>query len=184
MEETNSLLVKIARLESESRRVRWVLSGLITMISVLGFLTLHHGTSAGKLTVTELTVKDSSGTVVARLGEGPNGTCLNLTARSLASKAFLCVDNSYGSSLDLGTLNPQASATLSAGRRLYEGGGSLAPGLVIEDGEQTLAVNLGVDPELLLGHSGNDSSVVLSAGSKPRIRVVASGGKTVWESAH
>ncbi len=179
MAETTDLLARIQKLEAENRRIKW--AGLVAALAMLVVLVTSLTRSKGRLEVTDLTVKDAAGTVIAHLGPNRHGTCLELTGRS-ASRAALCVDNSYGSNLNLWNQNPETSASLTAGTRLYEGGGRQVPGLLIkgEGGKYMLAVNVYAEPQLLLGKSEEENSVSLVAGQRPGIRVMDPQGKAIW----
>jgi hypothetical protein len=182
--ETIGLLPRIDKLESENRKIKW--SCLILLLLVIALLVSSHTGNRGKIEVTELTVKDDSGTVIARLGADKHGSCLELTVRSGVSRAALCVDNFYGANLDLKNNSPETAASLSAGRKLYEGGSRLEPGLIIrgEGGQDMLAVNVGLETRLLLGRSEEENSVLLSAGQKPSVRVLDAHGKPVLTGPH
>jgi hypothetical protein len=179
MTETSDMLARIEKLESENHKIKWAC--LIAVFVVLGSLIVAHTRNKGKLDVTDLIVRDASGAIIARLGADRHGTCLALTVRSGASSASLCVDNFYGSNLDLKNRTLETKASLSAGRKLYEGGDRLAPGLFIngEGGQAMLSVNVGSDTRLLLGRSEDQNSVLLSPGQEPAIRVVNARGKKI-----
>ena len=152
---------------------------------LLGLL-LYRTRQKNKVEVMDLTVKDSSGAIVAHLGPDRYGTCLDLTVRSGASKAALCVDTFYGANLDLSNRNPETRASLSAGKKIYEAPGPFVPGLHIEgeNGQSSLNVNLGQEAELVLGHYNSGNSVVLLGGKEPGVRVEGANGKTVWFAPH
>ena len=186
MNDMNELLVRMSKLESENRKMKWVAAGLMMALAILGLLVLHQMKKRDKIEVSELIVKDTSGAVIARLGEDRHGTCLDLTVRSGASKAELCVDKFYGANLDLRNRNPETAASLSAGQKSYEGGDRSVPGLHIEgaNGQNRLSVNVGSEAELFLGRSEGDSAVVLSGGQEAAVRIVGKDGKTAWSVPH
>jgi len=184
MTETSGLSARVEKLESENRKIRWAC--LILALAVAALLVSSREQFRGKIEVRELAVKDDSGTVIARLGADKHGTCLELTVKSRASSAALCVDNFYGSNLDLKNSSPESAASLSAGRKLYEGGNRIVPGLFIkgEDGKNMLAVNVGSEARLLLGRSEEYSSVLLSAGQQPSIQIHDAHGNAVPVALH
>jgi hypothetical protein len=186
MSEMNELLVRMSKLESENRKMKWVAALLMMALAILGLLVLHRVNKRDKVEVSELIVKDTSGAVIARLGEDGHGTCLDLTVRSGASRAELCVDKFYGANPDLRNRNPETDASLSAGQKLYEGGDRFVPGLHIEgeNGQNRLSVNVGSEAELFLGRSEGDNAVVLSGGHEAAVRIVGKDGKTAWRAPH
>jgi len=182
MAEAGELLTRVQELESENRKVKWLGGALVFSLALIVFLMVRSANRT-KLEVNELLVKDSRGNVVARLGSGNYRTCLELTGYRDTTSARLCVDNVYGSSLNLASRNPEARASLSAGETLREGGGKRVPGLVIEGetGGGMLSVNVGTETALVIGRSPDDGAVVLSTRqNKPSVRVLGSDGKVVW----
>jgi hypothetical protein len=183
MADAGELLTRVQKLESENRKIKWLGGALALFLAVIVFFMVRSG-NRNKLEVTELVVKDRRGNVVARLGSADFGTCLELTGYQGATNARVCVDNVYGSYLNLENRKPEARAFLSAGETLREPYGKLVPGLIIqgETGRGMLSVNVGPETAaLVIGRSPDDSAVVLSTGqNKPSLRVLGSDGKAVW----
>lgn len=186
MDDKAELALRMQKLEADLRNIKRISLGLLLIIVVLAAVMISHARTRHALELSELTIKDHSGAVIARLGEYRHGTCLELTTRSGASKATLCADRFYGSNLDLSNENPSTRASLSAGRKLYEGGDRLVPSLFIEgeNGENRFSVNVGTDPISFLGHSDSDDALVLSGGRHPAVNGFGAGGKEVWSFEH
>lgn len=175
--DSNGLLIRIDKLESDNRKMK--LAGLFLIALLIAFVVASFARK-DKLELKELTVTDASGAVIARLGGDQHGTCLELSVRSGASRAALCADSFYGSNLDLRNNNPEIKASLSAGRKLYEGGGDLVPGLFIEGDGEKFFVNVGKNAESFFGQTPSTNSLVFSGSPIPGMQIVDSNGKKVW----
>lgn len=186
MDEVGELRARIRKLERDNRMTKWgvaLLGLVIATTTVLFWWTLNRG----HLDVKEITVRDASGAEIAHLGEDKYGTCLQLSVRSAASNATLCVDPYYGANLDLSNRNPKTQVHLSAGTKLYESvGGRLVPGLHIEgeNGQNAFHVNVGSDAKLFLGRSETENSVTLSGGNGGSLRIVGPEGRELLTVPH
>lgn len=180
MAEDQELSVRVARLEANITKAKWFCGFLIVVLSIIAFFAIRMNVRK-TIQVEELTIRDGSGTVIAHLGPSKHGVCFELMARSGASRAQLCVDEHYGSSLDLDNKNPESSASLTAGRRAYEAG-DLFPGLSIAgpNSKSRLNMTVGSQAQFFLGQSDKNSSILLSPGQKPAARIVDSNGSTIW----
>jgi hypothetical protein len=192
MSEMEQLQKCVAALESQNRKIRWVIGGLTLLVLLLAFVTARLWTR-DNLALRELTVKDKLGNVVATLASQNSRTCLHLNGRQDTTSVDLCADNRYGSFLNLRNHDPESSASISAGQRVPEGGW-MVPGLFIKGaGENTFEVNVsggGVNvfgdkledkAEVVVGKGPDSSAVVLLSGQdKPAVQVLGPDGKIRW----
>jgi hypothetical protein len=179
----NELLPRIERLESQIFKIK--LTGILFVILIAGFAAKSLITK-GPLTVTGLSLADSQGRIVGKLGTSSlAGTCLELMGSANVASVELCAGDDSGSALTLFTDHGKTRAFLSAGSVLLEGGGRLAPSLVIAeaDGKNLVSAMVGTETRLIVGHGTGEASAVVSvSGSKAAIRMVDASGKTSWSS--
>ena len=179
MPEINELLVRIEKLESSRRRRGW--AAVVLLVTLAGFAVWVQTRKPGVVEAREFVVKDASGNVVARLGgTGYGSTCLGLMGTEKVTYASLCVDNHYGSNLQLE--NGLIRAFLSAGADGKEGPGRLLPAFgIAEEGGNSAAISVGEETTLELGPGIEKNAVKIAAGKAgPTIHMYDAKGKTIW----
>lgn len=180
MDEENRLEARLEKLEKRSTRMNFLVGVLILLIVTFIPISLR---TRDVLKARQFELRDNSGNLLAKLYHADSQTCLELSGAKRASLALLCVDDEYGSGLDLITDHGTTRAALSASITLREGPGTLAPGLTIlqQDGKNLFNATVGDETRLFVGHgSGKNSIVLSSSGNSPTVSIVNQNGKDAW----
>lgn len=176
MTNENDSLLRIEKLESSNRRIKWYLGlYILTSIPLIVLPLMRASRQAGQtFEAREFLVRDKSGHVTARLGSSPVGTCLEILGESKEATATLCAGDKSGSDLLLTTHHAASRALLSAGGKIYESAdGTVLPTLMIaEEGEGIVTATVGADSALALGRRVGQKA--------PAIDVLDGNGKTLW----
>jgi hypothetical protein len=182
MECQNDLLTRVKNLETRLRRAQLLLVALLVGGATLAvFIRIQR---PGPLRATSFILVDDLGKTMARLRHEQSQTCLEIGGGK-PSSAYLCADDQDGSHLFLSNHEGADRVFLSAGTRLYEPGGWMAPGLIIsqENGANLITGSLGQETKFVVGHATENNSVILSTSTGgPSVRVSGPSGQALWAS--
>jgi hypothetical protein len=178
------LLARIGRVENDNRRIKLAIVATFLLSAVI-LAFMASGLLRGKqaLEAQELLLKDSSGHIVARLGSGPVGACLEILGKTKESSATLCAGDDSGSSLFLAAHHGDSRALVSAGGLIYETpNGNTSPSLMISEGGKDL-ISLTVGRGQAIGIPQNDrqaSPAMYVIGEKPAVSLLKPNGTSIW----
>ena len=184
MSEQDTWLLRIEGIERENRRLKLVLlaSALLSMVAI-ALVVVSHFHEKRILAAREFLLKDSSGDVVARLGSGAVGACLEVFGKTKDASAVLCAGDDAGANLLLTTHHGDSRALMSAGGKMYETVNAPAvPSLLIaQGGKGFVSLTIGTDRSLGIPHSGKQETAAVSLlGDRPAINLLDSNGKALW----